>query len=80
MAQSPVGIADQLERASAQLDRLIADVRLGRPGAQHFHDQEERAQRIASAVVAPFRGAGARPVNPPLSVEKLPNGSTRAAW
>lgn len=80
MAKPPVGIADQLERASAELDRLIADVRLGRPGARHFNDQEDRAQRIASAVVAPFRGAGAKPVNPPLAIRELPGGGRRAVW
>ena len=80
MAQPSLGIADQLERASADLDRMIADVRLGRPGHRQFHDLEERAQAIASAIVAPFRGTGAKPVNPPLSVERLPNGRIRAGW
>jgi len=81
MAQPKLSIADQLERASADLDRLCADARLGRPGNQlRLHDLEERAQRIASALVAPFRGRDARPVNPPLEIKTDSAGRTRAGW
>jgi len=81
MAQPNISIADELERASADLDRLIADARLGRPGNQlRHHDLEERAQRIASALVAPFRGRNARPVNPPLEIKTFASGRQRAGW
>jgi hypothetical protein len=54
---SPGGsIADQLERLTPDWDRLVHDARLGRPGQTAFEDLEERAQQLARAIVAPFRG------------------------
>ena len=74
-------IADQLDLVVPDLDALLRDARLGRPGSQlHLHDLEERAQRIASAIVAPFRGRAARPVHPPLMMERRSDGSVRAGW
>lgn len=77
MAQPTISIVDELERASARLDRLIADMRLSRPGQQlALHEHEARAQRIASALVAPFRGRDARPVG--ARVEQRRDGRTWA--
>jgi hypothetical protein len=60
-----ITIAEALARLVPDLDALVRDAELGRPGNQlHLHDLEERAQRLASALVAPFRGPSARPVNP----------------
>ncbi len=56
MPQPRVSIADQLERLTPDWDRLVHDARLGRPGHTDFEDLEERAQLLARAIVAPFRG------------------------
>ncbi|CAN5369677.1 hypothetical protein BH10PSE14_BH10PSE14_04520 [soil metagenome] len=81
MAQPQNLIADALDRVIPHLDDLARDARLGRPGDQlHFHDLEERMQRIVSALVAPFRGAGSKPVNQPVVIENLGGGRTRARW
>lgn len=65
----PSPTADQLERMSAELDRLIRDVRLG-ARSQHEHDGHvDRAEMIAAGVRAPFRGKARPPLtNPPLLV------------
>ncbi|HEX7852308.1 MAG TPA: hypothetical protein VF503_01270 [Sphingobium sp.] len=77
MKRSP--IADQLERASDQLDRLIHDLRLTpHPHADRYHALEERAQAIASAIVAPFRGEQPPVAQPHRLVTE--NGRTRAIW
>ena len=53
-------IADKLERLTPDFDRLVADARLGLPSRRSFEgiyeDLEERAQQLARAIVAPFRG------------------------
>ncbi len=75
----PEPIADQLERASAKLDRLIHDARL-RPhlSPDQYHALEERAQAIAGAVVASFRGV--RPASAaPLDMQRRPGGCS-ALW
>ncbi len=63
--QPQVPPADQLERASGDLDGLIRDLRLGTRSQRHFDELEERASRIADAIRAPFRSPsqqqGARP-------------------
>ena len=71
-------IADRLERASAKLDRLIAEARLDRPGACQFDDMEERAQAIAADIVATFRGDRA-PTAAPLAV-RIQHGGKSSAW
>jgi hypothetical protein len=51
-------LADQLENPRDGLDMLIRDLRLGTRFLQcDFDRAEERAQAIAAAIVAPFRGA-----------------------
>lgn len=61
MPQPRSTIAEQLQRASAELDRLIADVELGLGSARSYDDAETRAQAISARVVAAFRGAPERP-------------------
>jgi len=58
MAQ-PQPIADALERASADLDTIIQELRLGRRTVAQLHDLEERAQALAGDVVGAFRGEAA---------------------
>lgn len=53
--QPQVHPADMLERASQDLDVLIADLRLGTRSQRHFDDLEERGQRIAARIIAAFR-------------------------
>lgn len=57
--------ADELERASAELDGLIADLRLGTRNAEQFHDFEARAQQIADRVRGALRRRGT-PQCPPI--------------
>ena len=78
-AQPRPNLADQLERLTPRFDELTHRARLGAdsiPPAE-LHDLEEIAQGIARDLVAPFRGAGARPVNPPAY---LSADGTRAGW
>lgn len=79
-AQPASAPADDLEKVVPELDRLIADMRLGTPYGRadlRLADHEERAQRIAAKIIAPFRGNGKRPVNPPRYVS--PDGR-KAGW
>lgn len=71
--------ADQLDRVIPQLDRLIADVRLGIPSQRAFDDLEERAQAIGGAIVAAFRQP-APPVRKPLRLEMSLGGRAKAVW
>jgi hypothetical protein len=73
-------IGDDLAALVPQFDALVRDAGLGTRSHRQYHDLEERAQRIASAIVAPFRGPEARPVNPPLSIERRADGSVKAGW
>ncbi|WP_030540570.1 hypothetical protein [Sphingobium sp. DC-2] len=69
-------IADQLERASHELDLLIRDAR----NIRHTRDYdalEERAQAIAASIVAPYRGERP-PSAPPLAIET--QGAKSSAW
>jgi hypothetical protein len=62
--------ADDLELAVRDAEELARDFRAGVRSHDHYHQLEERAQTIAAAIVAPFRGpAKARPVNAPLHQE-----------
>jgi hypothetical protein len=72
MAQ-PDSVADALEGASSNLDRLIQDRRLGPRNPRQHHDDEERAQAIAARILAAFRGPAAQSA-PPLKV------TDRGAW
>lgn len=73
-------IGDDLAAIVPQFDDLVRDAGLGTRSHRQYHDLEERAQRIASAIVAPFRGPAARPVNPPIHIETRPDGSKRYMW
>lgn len=80
VAQPRSNLADQLERITPRFDELTHRARLGAVGgiaAAELHDLEELAQGIARDLVAAFRGAGARLVNPPLHVSA---DGTKAAW
>lgn len=78
--QSRPNLADQLERITPRFDELTHRARLGAergiPPAE-LHELEEIAQGIARDIVAPFRGRGAQPVNPPLWTSADGN---RSAW
>ncbi|WP_230630669.1 hypothetical protein [Sphingomonas sp. Leaf37] len=78
-AQPRPNLADQLERITPRFDELTQRARLGadRIPAAELHELEEMAQHIARDLVALFRGAGARPVNPPAWVSA---DGTRAGW
>lgn len=79
-AQPRSNLADQLERITPRFDELTHRARLGAErgiATADLHDLEELAQGIARDIVAPFRGAGSRPVNPPLQVSA---DGTKAAW
>jgi hypothetical protein len=67
-AQSRPSLADQLERITPRFDALTQRARLGNLSQADFNELEEEAQAIACAVIAPFRGPGARPVASPLHV------------
>lgn len=58
MAQ-PRDISAELQRASAELDRLIQDVGLGHRSQREHDRREERAQLIAARIVQAFRGRDA---------------------
>lgn len=66
-------IADRLDRIVPDFDALIRDARLGHPLSPRAYDAlEERAQAIADALIAAFRGEGARvfpnaPVHAPIA-------------
>lgn len=78
-AQPHPNLADQLERMTPRFDELTQRARLSadRIPAAELHELEAIAQRFASDLVAIFRGAGARPVNPPAFVSA---DGTRAGW
>lgn len=54
MKQRP-SLETQLDGASSQLDRLLADVRLGIRSQAHFDELEGRADAIASTIRNTFR-------------------------
>lgn len=79
-SQSRPNLADQLEHITPRFDELTQRARLGVErgiDAAELHDLEELAQGIARDVVAPFRGVGAKPVNPPVHVSA---DGKRAIW
>lgn len=76
-AQPRPSLADQLERITPRFDALTQRARLGNLSPADFNELEEQAQSIAHDVVAPFRGAGARPVATPLYVSA---DGTKARW
>lgn len=73
-------IADALDAVMPAFDQLVADsregCRFGRPD-QWLETREQQAQAVCAAILAPFRGRGARPVNPPRFVSA---DGTKAAW
>ena len=78
-AQPRPNLADQLERITPRFDELTQRARLGadRISAAELHELEEMAQGIARDLIVPFRGADARPVNPPVY---LSADGMRAGW
>lgn len=78
--QSRPNLADQLERITPRFDELTHRARLGVErgiAPTELHELEELAQGIARDLVSPFRGAGARPVNPPAFISA---DGRQAAW
>jgi len=63
MARSPHHLPDELERASADLDTLIRDVRAGIRSARHYDQLEELGQGIATRIQEAFRGSAERPAS-----------------
>lgn len=59
--QAQQTLVAELQRASDELDRLLAEVGLGTRDQRAFDDFEERAQRISQRILTAFRGADARP-------------------
>lgn len=53
-------LVTQLDGASADLDRLLADTRLGIRSQAHFDELEERAQAISRTIRTAFRERPAR--------------------
>lgn len=81
-AAAPMGVqrrhpADDLELTARDIEDLARDVRRGAKSAQEFERFEERAQQLARALIAPFRGRAARPSAPPLMIS--PDG-LKAIW
>lgn len=75
---TPAALADALENPRDDFDRLIGDLRLAtRFDAPAFDRFEGRAQMVAAAIVAAFRGAAA-PSAAPLSFET--DGRTSSAF
>lgn len=72
-AQSPCGRADALARISDQLDRLIAEERLGTRSQHEFEDREERAQAIAAELIAAYRA-------PTKSAARTKPGKAGGMW
>lgn len=79
MPQPSASTIDQLDRVVSQLDNLVRDVRLGMRSQTEYDALEERAQGIARAIVASFRGSHDRPVNRPYRIE-VRGPRARAAW
>lgn len=69
--------ADDLELAIRDAEDLARAVRRGARSAREVEQLEERAHAIAQAIVAPFRGAKARPTATPIYIS--PDGLS-AAW
>jgi hypothetical protein len=76
MPRSSHDLPDELERASADLDRLIGEVRAGIRGAGHYDRLEAEGQAIAVRIVKGFRGADARP----STVTVTPSRDGRGVW
>ncbi len=68
--------ADDLDLAIRDAEDLARDFRRG-GSVRDFERLEERAHAIAQAIVAPFRGPGARPVAAPIYLS--PDGLS-AGW
>lgn len=56
MAQPQRTAADQLEAIVPDFDLLVRDVRLGARNQEDWHRLKDEAERIALAIVTPFRG------------------------
>lgn len=67
--------AATLERASAELDQLVYDIRLGIRSQAHFDALETRASAIADLIRSAMRGAGS--AAPEVRPIKL---TARGAW
>lgn len=61
----------ELQRASDELDQLLAQLGLGTRNQRAFDEAEERGQLIAQRIVTAFRGANARPTR---LLKQLPGG------
>ncbi|MCP3729276.1 hypothetical protein M9978_02445 [Sphingomonas sp. MG17] len=70
---SLASVADALDRVVPELDELIREARLGTRHPLGIHELEERAQRIAAAIVAPFRA-------PAVPSVKVTMGKSGGAW
>lgn len=76
MAQPRSNPADEVEKIIDQLDRLLRDMRLGRPSQQAYERFADIARRSAIRLDEAFRGVGSS-VHPPLFAS--PDG-TKAGW
>lgn len=68
-------LPDELERASADLDMLIRDVRAGVRNARHYDDLDTRGAAIAKRIHEAFRGSRDRP-----STVRVTPGRNGGVW
>ncbi len=71
MAQTNA-LLDECMRVSADLDRLIADMQVGRPSQTRHEGHVDQAEAMAARLTRAARGPG-RPVNRPIA--RTANGS-----
>jgi len=72
-------MVDRLERASADLDDIIRDLRLGRPSQARHDVIVDRVRRVAATIDGTTRKTPA-PVAPPRFLERRADGSAKACW
>ncbi|WP_156679361.1 hypothetical protein [Sphingomonas profundi] len=65
MAQPQSPLADELERVSADLDKLIGAMRAGRPSQTQHDGHVDQVEQLAIRMRRAVRGPG-RPENPPI--------------
>ncbi len=65
MAQTKA-LLDECMRVSADLDRLIADMQVGRPSQTRHEGHVDQAEDMAGRLLRAARGSG-RPQHPPIA-------------
>lgn len=65
MAQPKPSLVEELEDIVPELDRIIADMRCGRPSQTRHDGHVDLVEKLALRMRTAARGPG-RPVNPPI--------------